>query len=207
MLFVIIVSFQTKDVIKFVIKNLSNFSEDIKPWTFIAKCLLNSHIYGNGLEWWHVKNCLGNCNLHIRVPNTEIDQLFFPRTMREQFGSTIRWCLFDGQRVCFHTAVWNVWILYSWQVCFNLYPTIFELSVWIWTTGFWPPLSPPSDDIGWNLINSHLTYRSPHGFSDTDMCSMILQLKREEDNVCGHRGLLPSSEQQTYSFLAPKNLR
>ncbi|XP_037038516.1 meckelin [Bradysia coprophila] len=49
--------------------------------------------------------------------------------------------------------------------------------------------------------------RSPHGFSDTDMCSMILQLKREEDNICGHRGLLPSSEQQTYSFQAPKNLR
>ncbi|KAJ6624104.1 Meckelin, partial [Pseudolycoriella hygida] len=48
--------------------------------------------------------------------------------------------------------------------------------------------------------------RSPHGFSDTDMCSMILQLKREEDNICGHRGLLPSSEQQTYSFQAPKNL-
>lgn len=39
------------------------------------------------------------------------------------------------------------------------------------------------------------------------MCSMILQLKREEDNICGHRGLLPSSEQQTYSFQAPKNLR
>lgn len=49
--------------------------------------------------------------------------------------------------------------------------------------------------------------RSPHGFSDTDMCSMILQFKREEDNMCGHRGLLPGSEQQTYRVLAPKNLR
>ncbi|XP_058453629.1 meckelin [Malaya genurostris] len=49
--------------------------------------------------------------------------------------------------------------------------------------------------------------RSPHGFSDTDMCSMILQFKREEDNLCGNRGLLPGSEQQTYSILVPKNLR
>lgn len=57
------------------------------------------------------------------------------------------------------------------------------------------------------LLMCQLIYRSPHGFSDTDMCSMILQLKREEDNICGHRGLLPSSEQQTYSFQAPKNLR
>uniref|UniRef100_A0A182JYH4 RRM domain-containing protein n=1 Tax=Anopheles christyi TaxID=43041 RepID=A0A182JYH4_9DIPT len=49
--------------------------------------------------------------------------------------------------------------------------------------------------------------RSPHGFSDTDMCSMIMQFKREEDNLCGNRGLLPGSEQQTYSILVPKNLR
>lgn len=49
--------------------------------------------------------------------------------------------------------------------------------------------------------------RSPHGFADTDVCSMILQFKREEDNMCGHRGLLPGSENQTYRVLAPKNLR
>ena len=49
--------------------------------------------------------------------------------------------------------------------------------------------------------------RSPHGFSDTDMCSMIIQFRREEENMCGHRGLMPGSEQQTYCFLAPKNLR
>lgn len=49
--------------------------------------------------------------------------------------------------------------------------------------------------------------RSPHGFSDTDMCSMILQFRREEENMCGHRGLLPGSEQQTYTILAPRNLR
>lgn len=49
--------------------------------------------------------------------------------------------------------------------------------------------------------------RSPHGFADTDMCSMILQFKREEDNMCGNRGLLLGSENQTYRVLAPKNLR
>uniref|UniRef100_A0A336LUV8 CSON013682 protein n=1 Tax=Culicoides sonorensis TaxID=179676 RepID=A0A336LUV8_CULSO len=49
--------------------------------------------------------------------------------------------------------------------------------------------------------------RSPHGFADTDMCSMIMQFRREEENMCGHRGLLPGSEQQTYTILAPRNLR
>ena len=39
------------------------------------------------------------------------------------------------------------------------------------------------------------------------MCSMILQLRREEDNMCGYRGLLLNSEQQTFSFIVPKNLR
>lgn len=39
------------------------------------------------------------------------------------------------------------------------------------------------------------------------MCSMILQFRREEENMCGHRGLLPGSEQQTYTILAPRNLR
>lgn len=36
---------------------------------------------------------------------------------------------------------------------------------------------------------------------------MILQFKREEENLCGHRGLLPGGDQQTYTILAPKNLR
>lgn len=36
---------------------------------------------------------------------------------------------------------------------------------------------------------------------------MVLQLKREADNVCGYRGLMPNSNQQTYSFLVPPNFR
>lgn len=54
---------------------------------------------------------------------------------------------------------------------------------------------------------SFLISRSPHGFSDTDMCSMLQQLRRESENMCGHRGLLPNSEHQTFCFLAPLQLR
>lgn len=50
-------------------------------------------------------------------------------------------------------------------------------------------------------------FRSPHGFADTDMCSMLQQLRRESENMCGHRGLLPNSEHQTFCFLAPLQLR
>lgn len=60
------------------------------------------------------------------------------------------------------------------------------------------------------LMDSYGFYihgRSPHGFSDTDMLSMILQFKREEENLCGHRGLIVGNEHQTFSILAPKNLR
>lgn len=39
------------------------------------------------------------------------------------------------------------------------------------------------------------------------MCSMIIQFKREEQNMCGHRGLMNNSEQQTFSILVPRNLR
>jgi meckelin len=35
----------------------------------------------------------------------------------------------------------------------------------------------------------------------------MLQFKREEENLCGHRGLLPGCDQQTYTILIPKNLR
>lgn len=66
------------------------------------------------------------------------------------------------------------------------------------------------------LLISHLHWFSSfsvslfplvHGRSDIDTFNMILQFKREEENLCGHRGLLPGSDQQTYTILAPKNLR
>ncbi|XP_055854371.1 meckelin [Episyrphus balteatus] len=49
--------------------------------------------------------------------------------------------------------------------------------------------------------------RSPHGFSDTDMSSMIFQLQRESQNMCGKKGLLSDSDFQTYIVLPPLNLR
>ncbi|XP_017085003.2 meckelin [Drosophila eugracilis] len=47
--------------------------------------------------------------------------------------------------------------------------------------------------------------RSPHGFADTDMSSMILQLQRTQ-NMCGRRGLLMDSDKQSYIILPPRNL-
>lgn len=44
-----------------------------------------------------------------------------------------------------------------------------------------------------------------HGRSDIDTFNMILQFKREEENLCGNRGLI--FDQQTYTVLAPRNLR
>lgn len=60
------------------------------------------------------------------------------------------------------------------------------------------------------LINSYGFYihgRSVHGRSDIDTFSMILQFKREEENLCGHRGLLQGSDHTTFTIIAPKNLR
>ncbi|KAI8044193.1 meckelin [Drosophila gunungcola] len=47
--------------------------------------------------------------------------------------------------------------------------------------------------------------RSPHGFADTDMSSMILQLQRTQ-TMSGRRGLLMDSDKQAYIILPPRNL-
>ncbi|KAJ9601533.1 hypothetical protein L9F63_000276 [Diploptera punctata] len=49
--------------------------------------------------------------------------------------------------------------------------------------------------------------RSAHGFADTDMQTMLGQLQREEEDLCGHRGLLPGSDQQTFQMAIPMQLR
>ncbi|KAJ1524437.1 hypothetical protein ONE63_010934 [Megalurothrips usitatus] len=49
--------------------------------------------------------------------------------------------------------------------------------------------------------------RSVHGFADTDMQTMLGQLQREEDDLVGHRGLLPATEQQTFQMMIPSQLR
>ncbi|XP_050441568.1 meckelin [Adelges cooleyi] len=49
--------------------------------------------------------------------------------------------------------------------------------------------------------------RSAHGFSDTDMESLIGQLQKEEDNMVRHRGLVPGTEKQTFEMTIPSSLR
>ncbi|XP_064610907.1 meckelin-like [Liolophura sinensis] len=63
------------------------------------------------------------------------------------------------------------------------------------------------------FIMAHAQYgfyihgRSVHGKADTDMRDMHEMLKREEDDLCGKRGLLPNTEQQTFEMLLPPRLR
>ncbi|EDV25938.1 uncharacterized protein TRIADDRAFT_55538 [Trichoplax adhaerens] len=63
------------------------------------------------------------------------------------------------------------------------------------------------------FIMSHIQFgyyihgKSVHGHADTDMKEMFEQLKREEDNLCGQRGLLPSSDVQTFQMALPRRLR
>lgn len=40
--------------------------------------------------------------------------------------------------------------------------------------------------------------RSVHGFADTDLPTLISNLKNEEDNLCAHRGLVPGTTDQTF---------
>ncbi|XP_067004734.2 meckelin [Anabrus simplex] len=49
--------------------------------------------------------------------------------------------------------------------------------------------------------------RSAHGFADTDMQTLLIQLQREEDDLCGHRGLLPGTDHQTFQMVVPLQLR
>ncbi|XP_054290013.1 meckelin-like [Macrosteles quadrilineatus] len=49
--------------------------------------------------------------------------------------------------------------------------------------------------------------RSAHGFSDTDMQTIMNQLRREEEDLVGHRGLLPASDHQTFQMYIPNQLR
>jgi len=51
--------------------------------------------------------------------------------------------------------------------------------------------------INWFIVNK---WRSPHGFSDTDMLTMCGQLQREEENLCAQRGLVQGQDVQTFSI-------
>ena len=53
----------------------------------------------------------------------------------------------------------------------------------------------------------YVHFRSAHGFSDTDMETLLDQLQRESEDLCGHRGLLAGTDEQTFSMALPAKLR
>ncbi|PVD20536.1 hypothetical protein C0Q70_18692 [Pomacea canaliculata] len=49
--------------------------------------------------------------------------------------------------------------------------------------------------------------RSVHGKADADMQEICEMMKREEENLCGQRGLVPDTEAQTFMMSIPRRLR
>ncbi|GFT73874.1 hypothetical protein NPIL_460851 [Nephila pilipes] len=48
--------------------------------------------------------------------------------------------------------------------------------------------------------------RSTHGKADVNMKEMHEFLRKEEEDLCGHRGLLPDTDQQTFQILLPSGV-
>lgn len=48
--------------------------------------------------------------------------------------------------------------------------------------------------------------RSPNGRSDVNMKEMVELLRREEEDLCSKRGLLPNSDQQTFEMFLPSSI-
>ena len=57
------------------------------------------------------------------------------------------------------------------------------------------------------LFGHYIHGRSVHGRSDTDMLEMHEQFKREEDDLCGKRGLEPNSDRQTFEVMLTRKFR
>jgi meckelin len=68
------------------------------------------------------------------------------------------------------------------------------------------PSLPPGVSKRFVFIYLH-TRRSAHGSADTDMQSLGEQLKREQEDLCAHRGLVPGCEQQTFEMALPPKMR
>ncbi|XP_032685456.1 meckelin isoform X2 [Odontomachus brunneus] len=49
-----------------------------------------------------------------------------------------------------------------------------------------------------NYYGFYIHGRSVHGYADTDLPTLINDLKKEEDNLCAHRGLVPGTTEQTF---------
>lgn len=58
-----------------------------------------------------------------------------------------------------------------------------------------------------NNFGFYIHGKSAHGVSDTDMATLIKQLQREADDLCGHRGLQAGSDDQTFTMALPGKLR
>lgn len=46
-----------------------------------------------------------------------------------------------------------------------------------------------------------------HGYADTDLETLIGDMKKEEDNLCAHRGLIPGTTNQTFIALLSSSFR
>ena len=57
------------------------------------------------------------------------------------------------------------------------------------------------------LYGYYIHGRSVHGRSDTDMLEMHEQFKREENDLCGKRGLEPNSDRQTFEVMVTRKFR
>lgn len=49
--------------------------------------------------------------------------------------------------------------------------------------------------------------RSVHGFSDTDLLTLINNLKNEENQLCAHRGLVPGTTEQSFIISITESFR
>ena len=58
-----------------------------------------------------------------------------------------------------------------------------------------------------NRYGYYIHGRSVHGRADTNMWQMNEQLKREEEDLCGKRGLEPNTERQTFEMEVPVTFR
>ncbi|XP_046748250.1 meckelin [Diprion similis] len=58
-----------------------------------------------------------------------------------------------------------------------------------------------------NRYGYYIHGRSVHGFADTDLATLISDLKQEEDNLCAHRGLLPGTTEQSFVILVSATFR
>ncbi|XP_012263397.3 meckelin [Athalia rosae] len=58
-----------------------------------------------------------------------------------------------------------------------------------------------------NRYGFYIHGRSVHGFADTDLATLINNLKQEEENLCAHRGLLPGTTEQSFVISVSKTFR